>query len=272
MTFKFSDRHIEEYHMLGYTIFRKILPPSLIRDLRSVTDKAREIARFEGGPQVQRLEPVGDYEIDQQPFLSYAQLPELVDAIAKVLTPRHQHGNRSELVILFEPAEMPYCTHWHRDGRDNIAGLKLSRWDEVFYHINFFNQINCALYQDSCTWFVPGSHLRRDLPREVQRFPDRPIPRPDLKGKTTEERERLCLQYSRSMPGAMQLHLEAGDLALYRNTLWHIGNYVPYCRRATIHDRADTPEFQAWRDKVREEARKRREAGIGMENPNRATG
>ncbi len=272
MPFKLSDEHIQEYHTLGYTNFKKILPPSLIRDLRHVTDKAREIAREKSGPQVQRLQPVANYDLDQQPFIDYAELPELVDAIAGVLTPRHQHGNRNFFGVLLEPAEMPYCTAWHRDWRDNIPGLPLSMWDEVLADINLFNQINCALYEDSSTWFVPGSHLRRDLLREAKLFPDRPISGPDLRGKTAEERERVCLEYCRSMPGAVQLHLEAGDFALYRNTLWHMGNYVPYCKRATLHDSANTPEFVAWSKKAREAAGKQREAGIVMENPNKITG
>ena len=120
MGFQVSDKHIEEYHMLGYTVFRKILPPSLIRDLRQVSDRAKAIAREQSGPQVQRLQPVANYDLDQQPFIDYANLPPLVDAIAKVLTPRHRHGDRDHFGILFEPADMPYCTPWHRDWRDNM--------------------------------------------------------------------------------------------------------------------------------------------------------
>ena len=70
------------------------------------------------------------------------------------------------------------------------------------------------------------------------------------------------------MPGAVQLHLDAGDFALYRNTLWHIGNYVPYRKRATIHDGALTAEFKDWIAKAGEAAKKRRKTGHGMENPN----
>jgi hypothetical protein len=268
MGFKFSDQHIDEYFTLGYTVFRQILPSSLIRDLRRVSDKARAIARERGGPQVQRLQPVANYDLDQQPFIDYAELPELVDAIAKLLTPHHRHGNRSHFGILFEPAELPYCTQWHRDWRDNCGGLNLSAWDAVFSDINLFNQINCALYEDDCAWFVPGSHLRRDLPREAKRFPERPIPGPDLRGLGAEERERACLEYCRSMTGAVRIYLGAGDFALYRNTLWHIGNYVPYRKRATLHDTADTPGFVAWREQVLKEAQRRREAGIVMDNPN----
>jgi len=72
----------------------------------------------------------------------------------------------------------------------------------------------------------------------------------------------------RSMPGAQQLHLDAGDFCLYRNTLWHIGNYLPYARRATLHDSVDTDEFMTWRKETLAELQGRREAGHGMENPN----
>ena len=115
MAFQFSDKHIEDFHMLGYTVFGQILPPSLISDLRRVSDAAREIARERGGAQAQRLQPVGHFDLDQQPFIDYADLPDLVDAAAKVLTPDHHHGNRDEFGILLEPAEIPYCTAWHRD-------------------------------------------------------------------------------------------------------------------------------------------------------------
>jgi hypothetical protein len=31
---------------------------------------------------------------------------------------------------------------------------------------------------------------------------------------------------------------------------WHLGSYVPYCKRATLHDVVDTPEFIEWRKKA----------------------
>ena len=45
-----------------------------------------------------------------------------------------------------------------------------------------------------------------------------------------------CLSYTRQMPNAVQIVLCAGDIAFYRNSSWHIGNYVPYVKRATLHD------------------------------------
>ena len=268
MPFAFSDHHIEEYRTLGYTVFRQVVPPALLADLRCSSDAARSIARRHNGPQSQRLQPVGQFEIDQQPFIDYAELPSLRDAIHRLLSPSHSHGNRDVLGILLEPAEQPYCTPWHRDWRDNVSGLRLARWNAHMLDDQYFNQINCPLYADSCTWVVPGSHLRHDLPREIERFPERPIATPSLEGKSDSEREYACLRYVRSMPGAVQIHLDAGDFCLYRNTLWHLGNYVPYRIRATLHDAVDTEEFAAWRTKTLDEAGKQKERGLGMENPN----
>ena len=101
---------------------------------------------------------------------------------------------------------------------------------EVKRDSDLFNQINGALYHDDCTWVVPGSHLRDDLPAEREAIPD-DVPRPpQLDDKTSEERERICLDYCRSMPGARRLYLDPGDLCIYRNTLWHTANS---CRTET---------------------------------------
>jgi ectoine hydroxylase-related dioxygenase (phytanoyl-CoA dioxygenase family) len=250
MAFQFSDQHIDQYHTHGYTVFRSILPPSLIADLRRVTDRAREIAREKYGPQAQRLQPVFTYDLDPVPFEAFGELPPLRDAIARVLSPRHTFATRDLLGVLIEPAERPWCTKWHRDWRDNAPGLDVAAWEAVFSDRNYFNQLNCALYQDSSTWVVPGSHLRDDLPRERGAISSRPAPDPLPEG-TNEEREGANLDYCQSMPGAVCLHLDAGDFALYRNTLWHLGNYVPYCKRATLHDVVDTPQFIEWRQRVK---------------------
>jgi hypothetical protein len=251
MPFQLSDQHIDEYHTLGYTVFRGILPPALIGDLRRVTERAREIARGKYGPQAQRLQPVSAHDLDQQPFDAFRELPDLHAAITSLLSPQHTYGSREILGVLIEPADLPYCTAWHRDWRDNMHGLDPTEWEAVFHDPAYFNQLNVALYEDDCTWVVPGSHLRRDLPREAARFPERPPRGPELEGRSAEERERLCLEYCESMPGAARLRLNAGDCALYRNTLWHLGSYLPYRKRATLHDAVETPEFKAWWQKQR---------------------
>ena len=252
MPFELTDRHFQDFHTLGFCIFEHIIPLSLLSDLRREAEKGKEIARQTKGHQVQRLQPIKNYDLDMKPFTDFATMPDLVDALKSVLTPAHWYGRAEDdplasTGILFEPAERPSCTSWHRDWRDNSRGLDVHHWQRVSQDIGLFNQVNCALYEDMDLWVIPGSHLRPDLPGEIRRFPTRPIPGPDLEGVTMlEEIERTNLEYCHSMPGAFQTHLAAGDFMLYRNSLWHLGNYTPWRKRATIHDFIGSPAFAEW--------------------------
>ena len=143
--------------------------------------------------------------------------------------------------LLVEPLERPWNVGWHRDGvvevppdaYDDIVKAKLA---EVWHDLRHYNQVNCAIYADSCTWVVPGSHLRQwDLPGERQTTVDRTLDGP-LEGLSNVEAERFYLDHCRQFPGAVQVHLGPGDFVVYRNLAWHTGNYITYQPRATIHD------------------------------------
>lgn len=244
MSFTFSERHITGYYHDGYTVFRGILPPALIRDLRRVTDRAREIAREESGPQVQRLQPIGNYEdrLDLRPFRDYEELPALVDACQRVLSPAHRLAGLYRAGILFEPAGRPWCTAWHRDITALSPGVDPVEFALLNRDPAFFTQVNCALYTDVCTWYVPGSDGRPDILEEIRVA----AMKPDTDGLSDEAAERANLNYCHAMPGAVQLALGPGDFALYRPNAWHIGNYTPYMKRATIHDGVWKPETRAW--------------------------
>ena len=110
---------------------------------------------------------------------------------------------------------------------------------------HWFNQINCPLYEDNCTWYVPGSHLRDDLPDEIDAA-GAPLPPED---EPCETRERTCLEYTQAMPRSERLYMDAGDFALYHPNGWHLGNYLPGRRRVTIHDFAPTPRLLDWYDR-----------------------
>jgi hypothetical protein len=249
---------VREFHEQGFVVFREALPPALIGKLRHVTDLARPLAREARGPRAQRLQPVGGFDLDLSPFHQLGRLADLNRQLSEVVGVEVTWGNPATMGVLLEPAELPWCTHWHREGRDNLPYLDGDLWLAHFDDPGVFNQCNVPLYEDHSLWVVPGSHRRPDTPEEFTMFPERPVPRPALEGLSAVEREQECLRYVRQMPGAAQLHLEPGDFALYRNTLWHLGNYVPYARRATLHDFVDTPEFAEYRIRLAEtsEARK----------------
>jgi len=242
------------YREHGYTIFRGIVPPALITNLRRTAEEARTIARRLEGPQAQRLQPLGDH-VDLTAVRTFAALPELAAALATVLSPRHHLSDAAKMALLFEPAEQCWATMWHRDWRHQMTDAQfeqvfgVGRWARLMADLNYFNQINCALYEDTATWYVPGSHFRaQDTPEEtrVAQSADRGAVENWEKRRTEAEHERFLHNYCTSMPGAVQIVLNAGDLLLYRNLAWHLGSYLPYRKRATLHCNAATPEFVAF--------------------------
>lgn len=249
MGFEFTDRHIEEYHSLGYTIFRDIVPPALLADLRRQTDLGRPIARRLYGANAPRLPAASQHpELDLSVFDELDRLPGLTQALEGIFerdAAVMEHMSKArEYAVLYEPGDSPYCMPWHRDMRDLFPGLDLDKWHQAIHDPRMFNQSNIALYDDACLWAVPGSHSRRDTPAEIRRFPDRPIQQPDVSRMSHEAAEYACRQYAMSMPGAQQIFLNAGDYMIYRNTIWHVGVYVPYVKRATIHGALLTPEYK----------------------------
>ncbi len=266
--FQFSDQHIEDFQTLGYTVFRGIVPPKLIDELRKQCALGAIAARERGGANTQRFQPVSAFPVDLRPFEEFQNLPDIREAVSRIVGGEFEFSGVDTLGVLLEPAEKPWCMHWHRDWRDNVPGVDLDAWEEKSQDVNLFNQVNCALYEDSSTWVVPGSHLRPDTEAEIARFPTRPILEPDVEGLSNAERERVCLDYCESLPNAQRLLLDAGDYCLYRNTLWHLGNYVTYRKRATLHDAIMTPAFREWFDTAPAIAKQRVEQGIVWQNPN----
>jgi hypothetical protein len=252
MAFRYTDQHREEYFRDGFTVLCGAIPAALLADLRRETDKAREIARKQHGPQAQRLQPVYAYEeLNHRLFRDFLELPEMRRTVENILGKEHRPSDI--MGVLLEPAEKPWCTHWHRDWGYNVPGIDV----EAFFNNarakpHMYNQLNAALYDDHSLWAVPGSHHREDTPEERAAFPRIPPPGPTLTEEMTdEEREFACMEYVRRMPGAIPVLLAAGDVAFYRNSTWHIGTYVPYVKRATLHDGFFCPDDLAWQADVR---------------------
>jgi len=243
MPFRLDEQMPQQYLDDGYVIFRHIIPHALLGDMRRVLKDAPELARKESGPQAQRLQPLVKYGVDIKPFEDLAALPELVDALAKVLSPEHRlgHGGFNRLGVFVEPEERPYTSHWHRDC-DGLGMTRTGKHREMRQAPYWFNQINVPLYEDNCTWYVPGSYARDDTPEEpatakAPSFAEDP---------SYEELEQGYLNYCRAMPGAIRASMDGGDFMLYHPDGWHLGNYLPDRRRLTLHDYCPTPELADW--------------------------
>lgn len=246
MPFKFSESHIEERHTLGYTVFRRIIPASLLRDLRKACAPVHEIAR-RGGPRAMRLTGVARHGLDGQAFKDYRELPALNDAIARVLGKPHEYGETDPMAILIETADIPICQAWHRDAREHeLLEERRAEFTRVTRLPTFINQVNAPLYDDPSLWYVPGSHLRGDFPAETAACKSTILVGDHL---TDEEREQRGVEYCRAMPGAVCLAMDAGDFAMYHPCAWHLGSVLPYRKRATIHDMVFSPQSREWHAK-----------------------
>lgn len=245
MPFTFSEEHIVQRRMLGYTVFRQIIPPSLLRDLRKALDApAHEIARKSVGPRAMRLTGTVRHGLDTKALTDFVNLPALNDAIKKTLSPDHVVGGFDDMAILIETADIPITQSWHRDSREEeLLEERRAEFRRVVYDPQFINQYNCPLYEDHALWYVPGSHLRPDLPSEIAAAKSTILAGDNL---TDEEREQLGVQYCKAMPGAVRLSMDAGDFALYHPCALHLGSVLPYRRRATLHNIPLSPAVIAW--------------------------
>ena len=89
---------------------------------------------------------------------------------------------------------------------------------------------------------MPGSDRRSDYSEELRASKNKY----DTSEISNEEAERMGLSYCHAMPKAENIILESGDFALYRPRAWHLGNYVPYLKRATLHDSVWNPQAREW--------------------------
>lgn len=264
MSFQFSEKHINDFFMTGFTVFRSVLPPKLIHDMRRSCEKGAAISREKWGPTM-RFQ-ISDVDIDKRPFQDYAELPELREAVAKLVGPTCVYADSQWFGVFIEPMKVPWCTEWHRDARGLLTDAEWEHWTQI---PSFGNQVNCALYEDSCTWYVPGSHLRGDTHGERRALKSQYLGFGELNAEgdfTSEERERICLEYCEAMPGATRLYLNAGDFAIYRPFGWHIGCYSPYKIRRTLLDSANDLDLQAGWKALLENARARKERELAAKN------
>lgn len=255
MRFKVTEEDVRKYRDDGYFVIPRVIPPGLLRDLRREAGKAREVAYRVNGPQAQRLQPLNEFgdEFDLKPFRQFTEIDGLNETVQALTSPHHELKPTEEATLLFSPRDRPWSTEWHRDWRDHVLDADFqtqigdSRWQEILDDPDFFNQVNCPLYEDTSTWYVPGSHRRVGNSEEemaIYRSTTQEELRDEENRRTDEELELFCLGYCQAMPGAVQLVLNPGDFCLYRNTAWHIGNYVPYRERMTLHTHAMTPAFR----------------------------
>ncbi len=242
MPFSFSEQHAVEYFGRGYTIFRQILPSSLVRDLRAVCEQAEPFVKWdEGAPKLTAVGKLSD-KIDLAPFRAYKDLPALNDAFQKLLSPQHAPAAIEEILeVFYQPKDEARSLKWHRDIKEDGVGLDPAQFRKLNASGKWFVKVNAALYPDPSLFYVPSSLKRGNLPIEeevAERFP--------LRANSKEQWEEVVSGYVGSMPGAEQVFLGVGDVAVYQPNAFHLGAYWPSVRRATLQDTVWTAEIRTW--------------------------
>lgn len=261
MAFRATDQHISEYFHHGYTVFRGVIEPALLDELRLAGEEVERLSYEHFKVKVSRSRTItGMWDVlsprTRQAFTDYEQYAPLRDAIHHVLSPKHVHTRLSNLALFLTEKDYPVVQDWHRDMAENYPGVDNEKFALQKLDPLLFTQYNCALYTDACLWYVPGSAGRKNTQSELDAAGPPyggiegrgRILNAELEGKSYAERERMCLEHCRSMPNAINLVLESGDYAVYRPLGWHTGNYAPHRKRLTLHDWPCSPELVAWYD------------------------
>ena len=214
----------------GFLIVRNVIAADKLDELREtyeiLLDRQRAVWTRERKPDDP---PGGEWETDSNPRLRTIQY--FIDektATSSVELWLHEniHGVSSQIMGGAETAitEMHLMcssptidygnTHWHRDiFAESAAPIEGLQKDLLEYGPAYL-QWNLPLYDDSCLWVVPGSHRREMTEEESRQFEE------DINGQ---------------MPGGIQVHLNAGDGAVYTNLILHQGSEYGTKMRRTLH-------------------------------------
>jgi hypothetical protein len=245
------ERHRQEHARDGLTILRGAIPAALVARLRAASEEIRRRTRAADGPDATR--PPGGYiggrvtedflDVDPEAFEDVAMAPRVRAFVDGVLGPDFEN-DLTAFTLLFHAESREIVQGWHRDYRDNVPWLDLPRWLDRRADLRYFNQFNLALYHDVSLWVVPGSHDRDDTPEEAAVLAAGTCP--PWTPEDPVAYSQAADAYIRSMPGATNVYLAPGDLAVYRDSAIHLGHYVPTVTRATLHGHLDDAETRAF--------------------------
>ncbi|KAF9267181.1 hypothetical protein L218DRAFT_996064 [Marasmius fiardii PR-910] len=149
-------------------------------------------------------------------FAKWYSSDTLVGAAKELLQCEDEDMQMELFNLLINPTSHKFALRWHRDdvkgdATEEEEGRALETW-------NGGVQWNTALYEDSCLYVVPGSHLkpRTDEQRKHSTTMDPPVNPLD-------------------MPGAIRVTLQAGETVFYNSNILHCATYDNECKRATLH-------------------------------------
>ncbi len=223
------DQFLED----GFVILRQVIPPEELEGMRQayelLVERQKAIWARERGPDDP---PGGQWETNAQPRLMLSGMADEIDAQTAAAVEIWLHENVqgvssqllgvedagvTEMMLMCSPVrdhDTGGHRGWHRDFYPPHAAPLQGYTDDILESGPRYIQWNLPLYDDSVLWVVPGSHNRFN---------------------TAEENAALNADPRRPLPGAVQVHLKAGDGVPYILPLLHWGSRYNAQMRRTIH-------------------------------------
>ena len=224
------DQFLEE----GYLIFRNVVPPNELDELRAsyeiLVERQRTIwarDRMPADP------PGGVWESSPQPRLSLnpggKNGSQLIDRETANAVEFWLHENTqgvssqlmevndaavTEMFLMCNPVRDHGPANWHRDIHPIDTAPLMGYIEDIKENGPSYVQWNIPLYDDEVLWIVPGSHVRMN---------------------TEEENRQLLDNLYAPLTSGIQTHLAAGDGVVYITPILHWGSNYSTKLRRTIH-------------------------------------
>ena len=215
----------------GYLIFREVVPPELLDDLRENFEELVHREWPEGPnpgrppwqPQLYGFEGIVDE--DSAGALEFCMHENVLGASRQLFD--IDDAGLSYLYLLCNPSRDYGPWFWHRDCgfRDGpLQGKQQNFIDNGPVHL----QWNMALYDDDVLWVVPGSHVRPNTDAENTQMAS--VSHSYANGQMPQGEERHT-----PLRGSRPVELKAGDGVVYSTMILHWGSNYSTRRRRCIH-------------------------------------
>ena len=247
---RLTKEQLRQYAELGFCIVDEGCPPNMLEPLRDaaarVISKSRALEwpnprwcrgqdgePIPGRPNSNDIWGASDLlhpALSEPIFLQYMATPHVLEVIGDILLlPRSERSSRLELQLvnlLCEPRDADHSLPWHRDafvGRDDCdpsSAEEVQKLESRNFGSDSSTQWNCALWEDSCLYVVPGSHRRLRTAAEA-----------DVTRLLYDKKRRGCIH----IDGEMSVHLKPRQAVYFQSFLLHRGIYPAGNRRGSIH-------------------------------------
>lgn len=254
------EKNYMELETAGYTVIDLQIPKQQLADLAKFISICSARAKELFGPNAHRLQSFERHGLDGSLVEQLMQSPRLAQFVrgwgSEYFVGAKQDNMMLEVSSVFEPLERSTCTYWHRDWRDRVV-LEEKDFQTAMRNWRYFIGCTIAAIEDSCFWIVPGSHRQNDTQEQstFRQYGKRMLQWGlDVEQRYLAEKpecgfDDFLFDYTTSMPGAVNVTLQPGQMVFFNTMGWHTGHYDRRRPRRSIQSVIGSPFFSDWADR-----------------------